>query len=99
MTMFLSVVEFVCLSCCDNQTKQREDAEKKGMKEEGNEESVTWEKEATASVYIVKRVQTGRIFGQVRSHAILNIGSLCFAWTSNTNAIATNFSLSDFSLF
>jgi len=38
------------------------------MKEEGNEESVTWEKEATASVYIVKRVQTGRIFGQEESN-------------------------------
>jgi len=53
MTMFLSVLEFVCLSCCDNQTKQREDTEKKGKKEEGNEKSVTWEKEATASVYIL----------------------------------------------
>ena len=97
-TMLLSVLEFVCLSCGDNQTKQREDTEKKGMKEEGNEKSVTWKKEATASLYIVKHVQTGRIFGQVRSLAILYIGSLCFAWTANTNAIATNFSFSDSSL-
>ena len=94
-TMLLSVLEFVCLSCGDNQTKQREDTEKKGMKEEGNEKSVTWKKEATASLYIVKHVQTARIFGQVRSLAILYIGSLCFA---NTNAIATNFSFSDSSL-
>ena len=48
---------------------------------------------------LLKHVQTGGIVGQVRSLVMLYIGSLCFVWKTNTNAVATNVSFSDSSFF
>lgn len=79
MTMLLSVLEFVCLSCCDNQTKQREDTEKKGMKEEGNEKSVTWEKEATASYLCILLSMSRREGFSVRWDLMLYLTLVHFA--------------------